>query len=97
MIPSVLATPVYEMVLGARRGLGRLGAEAINESASRMVVVAVGIPVVLMGGSLRAAVSAYAVADLLSALVIWQRATRAWDGGWEWKWFFDKQLAAAAK
>jgi cytolysin (calcineurin-like family phosphatase) len=25
------------------------------------------------------------------------KETRTWDGGWEWKWFFDKPVAAAAK
>lgn len=24
------------------------------------------------------------------------KETRAWDGGWEWKWFFDKPLTVAA-
>ncbi len=80
ILPSVFATPVYQMVLSARRGLGRLGAEAINESASRLFVLVAGLVVVLLGGRLRAVVALYSVADLVSAAIIWRRAKLRWGG-----------------
>lgn len=71
---SVLATPVYNSCNAALRGAGAVAPEALNELLSRLFVLAVGGGWLAAGGGLLAAVTAYAVADAISAAVVWRYA-----------------------
>lgn len=67
---SLLGTAVYSSVLVGCRALGRARAEALNEVISRAGVLLAGTIWLLHGGGLIAAISVYAAADVVSALVV---------------------------
>jgi O-antigen/teichoic acid export membrane protein len=67
---SLLGTAVYGSTLCAYRGLGRVALDGTNEVGSRLFVLAAGTYWLSHDGGLRAAVATYALADLLSALII---------------------------
>jgi O-antigen/teichoic acid export membrane protein len=79
---SLLATAVHSSITAVLRGLGRYGVDAVNDSMSRLAVLAAGTLWLVHGGGLVAAVAVYALADVLSAVVIgalaWQWV-RPWD------------------
>lgn len=75
---SILATAVYSTVTAGLRGAEVIVPDAANELLSRMVIVAIGLPLLLGGGGLLGVVVAYGATDLLSAavlLVVFRRIT----------------------
>lgn len=84
---SMLASAIHTSCAAALRGAVSIVPDAVNEVASRALVLLLGVLLLVNGGGLLAAVSAYAVADLASALVLglvaWRRLSpeRAADGG----------------
>ncbi|MDQ4098526.1 MAG: oligosaccharide flippase family protein [Actinomycetota bacterium] len=73
---SIIATTVYTSVAAALRAIGSARVEAANELASRLFVLVVGGTMLVSGRGLLAAVAAYAMADLGSALLLWKVAHR---------------------
>lgn len=67
---SMIATTVYGSATAVFRAMGRVGAEAANEVASRLFVLAAGAWLLFHGGGLLGAVTTYALADGMSALVL---------------------------
>lgn len=67
---SILSTATYSSVTAALRGVGVVAPDAINEVASRLLVLLVGWALLARGGGVVAAVAVYVAADLLSALVL---------------------------
>lgn len=64
---SLLATTVHSTVTAALRGAGEVGFEAWNELLSRLGVLVIATLWISSGGGLLAAVTVYAIADLVSA------------------------------
>jgi O-antigen/teichoic acid export membrane protein len=67
---SILGTAVHTTVLAAYRGLGLSAWEMVNEIGSRLLVLLLGAWWLLNGGGLLAAVAVYALADVVSAVVL---------------------------
>ncbi len=74
---SMLATALHTSCAAALRGALSVVPDAVNEVASRGVVLVVGGVLLVNGGGLLAAVAAYALADIASALILsviaWRR------------------------
>lgn len=73
---SMLASSFYTTFTAFLRGQGATRLEAANELFSRIAIVALGLPWLALGGGLNAAVGAYALVSLGSAVVIPGRAVR---------------------
>jgi O-antigen/teichoic acid export membrane protein len=67
---SLLGTTVYGTLLAAYRSMGLVHADALNEVLSRAGVLAIGAFMLVRGGGLLAAVTMYAAADAVSAVII---------------------------
>lgn len=78
---SLLATAWHTSAGAAQRARGAVRAEAANELASRVVVLAAGTAVLLAGGGVVAVVAVYAAVDCGSAVVLHRLAVRALGGG----------------
>lgn len=74
---SMFATALHTSCAAGLRGAGSVVPDAVNEVASRALVVVVGVVLVVNGGGVVAAVATYAAADLASAVVLglvaWRR------------------------
>lgn len=67
---SIAGSTVYSTYTAVLRGQGTVRIEATNEVASRLAVVAAGVPWLALGGGLTAAAATYALADVVSGLVV---------------------------
>lgn len=67
---SIGASSIYSSYTAVLRGQARIRVESVNEVVSRAGVMVGGLTWLALGGGLLAAVSAYAAADLLSAVVV---------------------------
>jgi O-antigen/teichoic acid export membrane protein len=67
---SLAGNAVHGTIVAAYRSIGHGRIEAVNEVASRVLVLALGGAWLAWGGGVRAAVIAYACGDLLSAAVL---------------------------
>jgi O-antigen/teichoic acid export membrane protein len=67
---SILATTVYTSAGITMRALGHAGVEGANETISRAAVLAVGWWLLARHGGVLAAAGVYALADLISAIVL---------------------------
>ena len=74
---SIFGTAVYSSETAALTALGRAQVDATNEWLSRLGVLVLGGLWIKEGGGLYAAVSAYAIADLCSAVVVSVIASRS--------------------
>jgi FkbM family methyltransferase len=67
---SLIGTAIYSTLLAAYRAVGRVRADALNEVLSRIWVAVFGIALLLRGSGLVGAMTAYASADVLSAVLV---------------------------
>lgn len=92
VVPAVFALSMFASALhtscaAALRGAVSVVPDAVNEVASRALVLAAGVVLVVNGGGLVAAVATYAAADMASAVVLgvvaWRRLSpdQPADGG----------------